>query len=150
MPEQEKSAGVIIFRKEGKDIKYLLLFKRYKTEYWDLPKGNIEPGEEPLQTAEREAKEETGIIDLKFVPGFEEKLKWVYRLEGQLHFKTVVYYLAETVTKDVKISHEHFNFGWFTLSEAEKIIKHKDTKELLNKAQAFIEIKNKESLSRFM
>lgn len=150
MAEEEKSAGVVIFRREGKDILYLLLFKKYKTEYWDLPKGNIEKGEEPQKTAQREAAEETGITDLKFIPGFEEKLKWVYRLEGQLRFKTVAYYLAETWTRDVKISHEHIKPGWFTRGEAEKVLRHEDTKELLRKAQQFLEAREKGGLSRFL
>lgn len=148
--EQEKSAGVVIFRREGKEILFLLLFKKYKTEYWDLPKGNIEKGEDLKKTAEREAAEETGITDLKFVPGFEEKVKWVYRFEGQLRFKTVTYFLAETQTKDVKVSYEHIKPGWFALAEAEKVLKHKDTKELLRKAQQFLEKREKEGLSRFL
>lgn len=150
MAEQEKSAGVLIFRREGTAILFLLLFKKYKTEYWDLPKGNIEKGEEPRATAEREAAEETGITALTFIPGFEEKLKWVYRLEGQLRFKTVTYFLAETTTSEVIISQEHEKAGWFTLGEAEKVLKHKDTKELLRKAQAFLEKREKEGLTRFL
>ncbi len=139
MAEQEHSAGVVVFRQEGRQTKFLLLFKKYKTEYWDLPKGNIEKGEEPHKTAQREAAEETGITDLTFITGFEEKLTWVYRLEGQLRFKTVTYYLAETRIKDVKVSHEHIKGDWFTLEEAEKVLKHKDTKELLRKAQQFLD-----------
>jgi 8-oxo-dGTP pyrophosphatase MutT (NUDIX family) len=150
MAEQEKSAGVIIFRRENGTVRYVMLFKKYKIEYWDLPKGNIEKGEEPQTTAEREAAEETGITDLKFVPGFEEKLKWVYRLEGQLRFKTVTYFLAETQMKEVKVSYEHLKPGWFTLEEAEKVLKHKDTKELLRKAQQFLEKREKEGLGRFL
>ena len=149
MPE-EKSAGVIIFRRERAAIKYLLLFKKYKTEYWDLPKGNVEKGEIPMATAEREAKEETGITDLRFVPGFEEKVQWWYRFEGKLTRKTVIYYLAETKSEKVKISYEHLKPGWFMLEEAEKVLKHKDTKELLRKAQAFLQKKEKASLERFL
>ncbi|MEM4254094.1 MAG: NUDIX domain-containing protein [Candidatus Woesearchaeota archaeon] len=146
MPEHEKSAGVIIFRREGKEILYLLLFKKYKTEYWDLVKGHVEKNEDPLETARREAQEEAGLIDLEFIPGFEEKVQWWYKLEGRLTRKTVVYYLAETQTKEAKISYEHIKPGWFTLAEAEKVLKHKDSKELLRKAQKFIEKREKESL----
>ncbi len=140
MAVQEKSAGVVVFRRE-EGIRFLLLFKKYKTEYWDLPKGNIEKGEQPHMTAKREAAEETGITDLRFVPGFEEKLKWFYRLEGKLRFKTVTYYLAETKTSKVTLSPEHLKHEWFTLDEAEKVLKHKDTKELLRKAQSFLDKK---------
>ncbi len=150
MAEQEKSAGVVVFRREDKKVKYLLLFKKFKTEYWDLVKGHYEKGEDAHEAAKREAKEEAGITDLKFITGFEQKMKWFYRFEGQLRFKTVTYFLAETKTKKVKISYEHLKPGWFTLQEAEKVLKHKDTKELLRKAQAFLEKREKESLSKFL
>jgi 8-oxo-dGTP pyrophosphatase MutT (NUDIX family) len=139
MPKEEKSAGVVIFRREEGKILYLLLFKKYKTEYWDLAKGHIEKGEDPIETAKREAMEETGITALKFISGFEEKLSWLYKLEGKLISKTVTYYLAETQAKEAKISSEHLKSGWFTLKEAEKVLKHKDAKELLRKAQKFID-----------
>ncbi len=126
MPEREHSAGAIIYRKEGNKILYLLLFKKYKTEYWDLPKGHIEKGENPVNTAKRESQEEAGITDLEFIHGFMEKVSWLYRLEGKLVSKTVTYYLAETQTKEAQISSEHLKPGWFTLEEAEKVLKHKD------------------------
>lgn len=150
MPREEKSAGTVIFRKENSTIKYLLLFKKYKTAYYDLPKGNIEKGESPKQAALREAKEETGLTDLKFIPGFEEKIEWWYRFEGRLTKKTVTYYLAETKTEKVKISFEHLRPEWITLEKAEKLLRHKETKKLLRKAQEFVEKREKQSLKRFM
>lgn len=150
MPAIEKSAGVVVFRREGKQIKYLLMFKKYKTEYWDLIKGNIEKGESLRATAEREAQEEAGLTDLDFVSGFEEKIQWWYRFEGNLRRKTVIYYLAETKTDKVKISAEHLKPAWFTLEEAEKVLKKKNTKELLRKAQEFLDKREKSSLKRFV
>lgn len=139
MPAEEKSAGVVIFRREEGKILYLLLFKKYKTEYWDLAKGHVEKDEDPAETAKREAKEEAGIEDLEFLPGFEEKVSWIYKLEGKLTKKYVTYYLAETKTRDAVVSFEHIKPGWFTLQEAEKVLKHKDSKELLRKAQKFLD-----------
>lgn len=139
MPAEEKSAGVVIFRREQGKILYLLLFKKYKTEYWDLAKGHVEKDEGPAETAKREAREEAGIEDLEFLPGFEEKVSWLYKLEGKLTKKYVTYYLAETKTKDAVVSFEHIKPGWFTLQEAEKVLKHKDSKELLRKAQKFLD-----------
>lgn len=139
MPAEEKSAGVVIFRREEGKILYLLLFKKYKTEYWDLAKGHVEKDEDTLDTAKREAREEAGIEDLEFLPGFEEKVSWLYKLEGKLTKKCVTYYLAETKTRDAVVSFEHIRPGWFTLQEAEKVLKHKDSKELLRKAQKFLD-----------
>jgi 8-oxo-dGTP pyrophosphatase MutT (NUDIX family) len=66
MVQQERSAGAVIFSFDsvlGK-IEYLLL--NYAAGHWDFPKGNIENGEDEIQTARREIQEETGICDVEF------------------------------------------------------------------------------------
>ena len=45
----------------------VLLLRVYN--YWDCPKGLVEPGEDPLTTARREVREETTIADLDFAWG---------------------------------------------------------------------------------
>ena len=42
----------------------VLLLRVYN--YWDCPKGVVEPGEDPLATARREVREETTLDDLDF------------------------------------------------------------------------------------
>ena len=54
----ETSAGAVIFRRDN-EIKYLILHYKFKGDYWDFPRGNIEKGETEEQTAVREIKEET-------------------------------------------------------------------------------------------
>jgi len=75
MPK-EVSAGAVIF-KRNKEIEYLLL--RYEAGHWDFPRGGIEKGEEEKETVVREAREETGIGDLIFLPSFREKIFWFYK-----------------------------------------------------------------------
>jgi 8-oxo-dGTP pyrophosphatase MutT (NUDIX family) len=130
---KEKSAGAIIFRKEGREIKYLVLMRNPK--YWDLPKGNIEKGEKEEETVKREVFEETGLKDIRIMPGFKESEHYFYRLEGELVSKDVVFFLAETETEDVKISKEHEGYEWFTFDDAMKKVK---SKEMLRKANDFL------------
>ena len=59
----KRSAGVVVVRRFDGAPRSLLL-RCYG--YWDFPKGEVEPGEEPLQTARREVTEETGLKDLDF------------------------------------------------------------------------------------
>jgi 8-oxo-dGTP pyrophosphatase MutT (NUDIX family) len=49
--------GIVIRNAEGA----ILLERRSDNGFWGLPGGRIEPGESILQTALREAKEETGL-----------------------------------------------------------------------------------------
>lgn len=130
---KEKSAGAIIFRKEGSEIKYLVLMRNPK--YWDLPKGNIEKGEKEEETVKREVFEETGIKDIRIIPGFKESEHYFYRLEGELVSKGVIFFLAETETEDVKISKEHEGYEWFTFDDAMRKVK---SKEMLRKANDFL------------
>ncbi|MEK7658385.1 MAG: NUDIX domain-containing protein [Patescibacteria group bacterium] len=160
MPK-EKSAGVIIFRREpfdpaqGKksDIFYLLLHyapsEPGKHGHWGFAKGHIEKGETDEETAKREVAEETGIKDLKIISGFKELEKYffrqVYGLKGEARkkapwvFKSVVFFLAETKIKDVKISEEHAGFLWLAYGDAVRKISFKNSKELLKKANEFLE-----------
>lgn len=67
----------------------LLLCHVTGTKYWDLPKGMQEPDESPLQTAQRELREETGLIfdEAKF----EEIGDFDFRPDKRLHlFKLYV------------------------------------------------------------
>ena len=57
------SAGVIPIRRTPGGW-HILVLRAYKN--WDFPKGLVEPGEDPIDTAKREAIEETGLTDLEF------------------------------------------------------------------------------------
>ena len=55
------SAGGVVINQQG-----MVLVVNQSGTSWSLPKGHVEPGEEPLQAAIREIKEESGITDLHF------------------------------------------------------------------------------------
>jgi 8-oxo-dGTP pyrophosphatase MutT (NUDIX family) len=83
MVERTVSCGVVILNTEG-DV---LLCHATETSHWDIPKGQGDPGEEPIHAALRELVEETGIVlD-------ESRLKdlgrFVYRRDKDLHLFAV-------------------------------------------------------------
>ena len=95
----ERSAGVIPFRWEaGRGPTYLVLHSatvRNPRARWEFPKGGMEAGETPRETAAREFLEETSITDWTFHDGFERSLSYTYLRRGRKVLKTVTYYLVE-------------------------------------------------------
>ena len=134
---REISAGVILFRSRPAR-EYLLL--DYGS-HWDFPKGHIEAGEDPQTTAARELQEETGIRDARFVSGFKEGMRYFYRKAGEGMLKVVVYFLAETPTGEVTLSHEHAGYLWLPYEAALKRLTFKNARDLLTRAHAFPEAK---------
>lgn len=139
----EKSAGAVIFRKEGNKIYYLLLHypssAKASKDYWDFPKGHIEKGEKIEDTVRREVREETGLTALKFVEGFKEWIKYFFKFKGKNVFKIVTFLLAEAKEKEVKISWEHIGYKWLPYEEAIERLTFKNAKEILKKANQYLD-----------
>jgi len=138
----EKSAGAIIFRRDDNKIYYLLLNYPYnakdKEEYWDLPKGHIEKGEKPEDTVKREVEEETALKDIEFINGFKETIKYFFKWENKNILKFVIFYLAETKTRDIIISGEHIGYKWLSYEEALNQLTYKNAKEIIKKANDYL------------
>lgn len=112
------SAGVVVLHWAGDHYDYLLL---RAFDYWDFPKGMVEPGETPFACAIREVAEETTITELRF--------RWgrVYRQTPPYNHgrKVARYYIAETPTVVVDLPvnpelgrPEHSEYRWVTRDEA--------------------------------
>lgn len=130
---EEKSAGCVIFRNTlGKRL-YLLL--NYPLGHWDFVKGKIEKDENYHQTVIREAKEETGIDDLKFIDGFEETIEYNFQFNGKLVQKSVVFFLAKTEQEQITLSHEHLDYIWLCYNDALEKTTYENAKKILKKAE---------------
>jgi len=121
MAERILSAGVVVVREAG-DGWRLLLLRAYN--YWDCPKGQVEPGEDPLSTARREVREETAIDDLQFRWGEEFIETGPYGRN-----KVARYYLAASPAAAVKLPvnpelgrPEHQEFRWLDFDAARRLV----------------------------
>jgi bis(5'-nucleosidyl)-tetraphosphatase len=117
MPEKTLSAGVVVVRQERGEWRVLLL-RAYN--YWDCPKGLVEPGETPLATARREVREETGLEELEHRWG-----EVFVETEPYSKNKVARYYLAVSRQGDVKLPvseelgrPEHHEFRWLGFEDA--------------------------------
>ena len=133
---EETSAGIVLFRKEESKILFLLL--HYPSGHWDFVKGKMEQGESTHQTAIRETKEETGITDITFIENFEEWIEYNFKYQGELVQKKVVFFLAETKTKEIKISHEHSGYTWMDYNSSMEKTTFDNAKTVLTKAQKLL------------
>lgn len=134
---KEHSAGAVLFRYFSNDErKYLLL--HYTSGHWDFPKGNLEAGETEVDTVIREIFEETGITDLKFMEGFIKPIFYNYRRDGNLVQKKVSFYLAQTLTINIKLSDEHQDFFWSDYPSALTTLTYRSARDILISANKYL------------
>jgi predicted NUDIX family NTP pyrophosphohydrolase len=84
----KKSAGILLYRVHKHVFEVMLVhpggpfWKNKDDGAWSIPKGEYEEGEDPLDAAKREIKEETGIIVsgefLKLTPLKQKSGKIIY------------------------------------------------------------------------
>jgi len=137
---KQVSAGFVIYRRTKDGPKFLLLFDRGRD--WNFPRGKLAAEEKSFQGALRETEEETGLgrRDLRIKRGFREYERFTFmsRDKKKVH-KTIIFYLAETNKKQVKLSHEHDGFGWFLYQEAlELLSQYEERQVVIKKANSFI------------
>ena len=145
----ERSAGVIPYRRDGdRTLLYLVLHSatvRNPRAKWEFPKGGMEAGETPRQTAAREFHEETGLTDWSFRDGFEQSLSYTYVRRGRKVVKTVVYYVVEVrETADLAKSAEHAEdphgdwHRWGTFDQITRLLYHAKIRQVFAEADAWV------------
>jgi len=132
----EKSAGIVLFRNDSDKNEFLLL--NYPQGHWDFVKGKIERNETSHEAALRETKEETGITNIEFVDGFEESVEYDFRFKKEDIHKKVIFFLAKTNEKNIKLSHEHNDYLWLEYNDALKKTTFENAKNVLTKANEFL------------
>lgn len=131
----ETSCGVVLVNFGS------ILLLQYPQGHWDFPKGHVEEGDvDRRATAARELQEETGISDAVFIEEFEYKTAYNFRHKGKRIDKQVFWYIAETETMSVKISHEHREHLWLEWDSAMMQLTHEESKGVLNAAKQHMDL----------
>ncbi len=122
----EKACVAIVYR--GK--KFLLIKNAYSRN-WTFPGGQVEKGETEEETARREAFEETGLKNLVFVPHFrKENIYPMFRGTKRVE-RHVLFFLAESKTGDIVLSHEHTAFEWLDFNDSIRRVRFPALKSIL-------------------
>ena len=127
------SAGGVVFRhaEEGVEI---VLVGRTAERLWALPKGTPDPGETLQETALREVREETGL-EVRIVDTVGQVEYWYTAPDGVRVQKTVHYYLMEPIGGDTANHDDEFDsVEWRHLSEAERLLTHRNQLPMLHRA----------------
>ena len=122
--DSDDSAGILYFCYDE-----ALLCLGENSGIWNVPKGHIMIGEEPLEGAIREFTEETQIV-LNGIPELAETYKkdnggtfYLYALKGRTKF-------------NARIDHEHTDWGYFNVNDLPEPI-DKWVKEVIENEKGF-------------
>ncbi len=104
---------------------------------WALPKGLIDAGERPAETALREGFEETGVRSR--LAAKLGDVRYVYTWEGERVFKVVSFFLAHALTGRIGalppgMEREVAEARWLPLTEGPTLLAYKGEREMAAKA----------------
>ena len=128
---REPTAGGIVYRRDKSGGLEILLIADSKHR-WTIPKGHIEEGETPRQTAEREIQEETGLQKMQ-MRDWLGKINFRYRRADTLVLMTTEIFLVEAQGNTDKIVPQEWMTGikWFPINQALDKIEYDDIGKLI-------------------
>ena len=140
----EMSCGVVLF---NSGIVLLLHYSpnnefRDGSGHWDFSKGHVEFDESELNTALRELKEETGIVDIEILERFRQRINYNVKKGTELIPKEVIFFVGKTRVWEVSLSSEHQDFEWLCYEEAMTKLTYDNARNVLK--NAFNSIKNED------
>jgi 8-oxo-dGTP pyrophosphatase MutT (NUDIX family) len=137
-PTREISAGGVVVR--GEQVVVIVPTRRGSdgTRVLALPKGHVDPGETAMQAAEREVREETGIV-AEPVCELGESRYW-YRRDGRTIGKSVSFYLFRYLSGDTEDHDDEVEeVRWIGLREAQNALSHAAERDMVALALVHLE-----------
>lgn len=129
---RETTSGGIIFRRNKHTNQLEILLIQDAKNRWTIPKGHVEEGEEPKDTAKREIQEETGLQDMK-VMNWLGKVNFRYRRGHTLVLMTMHIYLVQGLGDTDRLSGEDWlsDIKWLPAQDAMDKIAYEDIGKLI-------------------
>ena len=129
---RETTSGGIVFRRQGSEQQLQILLMQDAKNRWTIPKGHVEPNEDPRATAEREIIEETGLQKMK-VYDWLGKVNFRYRRGHTLVLMTMHIYMVQGLgdTDDLHPEEWINAVAWLPATEAIDKIAYEDIGRLI-------------------
>lgn len=135
--EQERSAGGVVVRGEQTIVIVPTRRGAQGQRVLALPKGHVDPGETPDQTALREVREETGV-DAELVEKLGD-VRYFYQREGKRIFKRVTFYLFAYRAGSLDDHDDEVEEArWMPLREAAEELSYDGEREMAERALSAI------------
>ena len=126
-----RGVGIVLLNKENK----VLVAKRIDNpkNFWQMPQGGVDEGEDFYHAALRELKEETSIISVKLIKEIENKFTyilpdhligsiWKGKFKGQKQKWFVMRFIGDELEINIKTKHPEFlDWKWVDLEDLTKI-----------------------------
>ena len=126
-----KGVGIVLLNKENK----IFVAKRIDNpkNFWQMPQGGIDEGEDYYEAALRELKEETSVISVEHVKEIDEKLTyilpdhligiiWRGKFKGQIQKWFVMRFIGNDSEININTKKPEFlDWKWIDLEDLPKI-----------------------------
>ena len=126
-----KGVGIVLLNKENK----VFVAKRIDNpkNFWQMPQGGIDEGENYYEAAIRELKEETSVVSVKFIQEIDKKLTyilpdhligiiWRGRYKGQIQKWFVMRFVGKETEININTKKPEFlDWKWVDLDDLPKI-----------------------------
>jgi 8-oxo-dGTP pyrophosphatase MutT (NUDIX family) len=139
---REFSAGVVLVRRMRGRWWFAAVWPRARREgTWALPKGLVDAGEKPAETALREGFEETGVHG-RLGPKLGD-VRYVYTWDGERIFKIVSFFLAYARKGRIGalpagMEIEVAEARWLPLADAPSLLAYRGERDIAEKAATIL------------
>ena len=131
-----KGVGIVLLNQNNQ----IFVAKRIDNpnDFWQMPQGGIDIGENPLQAAYRELKEETSIKSVKLIKEINNEITyllpnnllgiiWRGKFKGQTQKWFIMRFLGEDKEINLKTNHPEFlDWKWINLENiTDKVVDFK-------------------------
>src|SRR5262245_57571940 len=142
MARREFSAGGVVVRTRAGVTRIAAIRPQGKPPgTWALPKGLVDPGEDPAVTAMREVYEETGLRATVTAP--LGSIRYTYTWEGEQVLKIVTFFLMRPLSGRIGILPPGMNVevaevGWIPMTQAVNGLAYPSEREVVVRARSFL------------